>query len=179
DAYASGNTTIDPDLAYRFATGHTVLHPMLSTRTRLARPLDFLVVADHSDFLGAQVFIPRDDSRLAGTAEGRRLQGFVRSSPGAVVSLMLGGSTDLTRQEALDAYRPIMKKPWLEEIAAAERHNEPGVFTAFAGWEWTSHEGNRNLHRVVFSPAPAEALRSFFPFSSLDSQKPEDLWAWL
>jgi hypothetical protein len=178
DAYASGDATIDPEGAYRFAKGAPVIHPVLGTRTRISRPLDFLVVADHSDFLGAQVFGPRPDPRMS-SPESRRFQEFVGSAPGAIFALMLGGAEGWTRDSALDAYRPVMKEPWLEEIAAAERHNEPGVFTAFAGWEWTSHIDNRNQHRVVFTPAPADALRTFFPYSSLDSQDPEDLWAWL
>jgi hypothetical protein len=178
DAYASGDATIDPDGAYRFAKGEPVIHPTLGTRTRISRPLDFLVVADHSDFLGAQVFGPRPDPRMA-SIESRRFQAFVGSAPGAIFALMLGGAEGWTRQGALDAYRPVMMEPWLTEIEAAERHNEPGVFTAFAGWEWTSHIDNRNQHRVVFTPAPADALRSFFPYSSLDSQHPEDLWTWL
>ena len=68
-----------------------------------------------------------------------------------------------------------MRSNWLYLAMRSERHNEPGVFSAFAGWEWTARAESRNLHRVVFSPAPAEALRSFFPFSSLDSERPEDL----
>jgi hypothetical protein len=79
----------------------------------------------------------------------------------------------------LSIYAPVAKLPWLDEIDAAERHNEPGVFTAFAGWEWSSHANSENLHRVVFSPSNADVLRSFFPYSNLDSVRPEDLWAWL
>lgn len=178
DAYSAGNTTVDPDGAYRFAKGDLVLHPTLKTRMRIDRPLDFLVVADHSDFLGAQLFIPREDPRMD-NPESRELQAFVAAAPGNIFALMLGTNTEWSRERALDAYRPVMREPWLESVAAAEAHNEPGVFTTFAGWEWTSHISNRNQHRVVFTPAPAETLRSFFPYSSLDSQDPEDLWAWL
>ena len=53
------------------------------------------------------------------------------------------------------------------------------MFTAFAGWEWSWNPENRNLHRVVFSPSPPAALGELFPFSNLDSEPPEDLWAWL
>ena len=179
DAYSSGNTTVDPDGAYRYAKGEPVIHPVLNTRVRIERPLDCLVVADHSDFLGAQVFAPREDARMD-TPEGRAFQAFVAAAPGAIFGVMVGGENAVyTRETALEAYRPVMVEPWLEEIRAAEAHNEPGVFTAFAGWEWTSHIDNRNQHRVVFTPASADQLRSFFPYSSLDSQNPEDLWAWL
>jgi len=64
-------------------------------------------------------------------------------------------------------------------VDAAERNNEPGKFTAFAGWEWSSAPDWKNLHRVIFSPSDAATLKKFIPFSSYESQKPEDLWQWL
>ena len=64
---------------------------------------------------------------------------------------------------------------WRSIQAAAERHNDPGTFTTFIGYEYTSSR-NGNLHRNVFyrgSEAPP------LPFSRLDSLNPEDLWAWM
>ncbi|MCC6202026.1 MAG: DUF3604 domain-containing protein [Gammaproteobacteria bacterium] len=179
DSYGTGNTLIDPEQAYRYAKGMPVLHPTLRTRIRITRPLDFLVVADHSDFLGLQIFAQRDDPRLTGTEVGRRLHAIARENPSVFFRLLFSPNPEISQDAMLEAYRPLMVQPWLDEIDAAERHNEPGRFTAFAGWEWTSHRDNRNLHRVIFSAAPAESLRAFFPYSSLDSTVPEDLWAWL
>jgi hypothetical protein len=93
--------------------------------------------------------------------------------------MIFGGNPEFSPEQLMDTYKPIMMQPWLDEIAAAEKHNEPGVFTAIAGWEWSSHKESRNLHRVVFSAASAGQLRRFFPYSNLDSERPEDLWAWL
>lgn len=179
DAYATGNTTLGPDEAYRFAKGGPVVHPVTGDRMRIARPLDFLVVADHSDFLGMQKYMRRDDSRVTATPEGKRLQQLVTEDPGAVFRVLVTGTGEFTVEQLLAIYEPIAHQPWHDEIDAAERHNEPGVFTAFAGWEWTSHTENRNQHRVVFSPSGPEVLRSFFPYSKFDSERPEDLWAWL
>ena len=64
-------------------------------------------------------------------------------------------------------------------VEITERHNIPGRFTSFIGWEWTSTPGGKNLHRVVFMPEGGEVASKFIPYSSFDSAKPEDLWAWL
>lgn len=179
DAYGSGNLFIDPEQAFRFARGQPVMHPTLRSRVQITRPLDFLVVADHSDFLGIQVYLQKDDPRLTSTERGRRLRELTLENPNAVFRMVIAGNQEFTRQQLIETYAPIAMQPWLDAIAAAEKHNEPGVFTAISGWEWSSHRENRNLHRVIFSDAPAEKLRSFMPFSNLESDRPEDLWAWL
>ena len=179
DGYASGNTTLGPAEAYRYAKGEPVVDPVTGARRRIVRPLDFLVVADHSDYLGLQKYMQMDDPRLTATPEGRRLRQLAAENPGAVFRMIFGRGAEFSREQLLSIYEPIARQPWYDEIAAAERYNEPGVFTAFAGWEWSSHADNRNLHRVVFSPAEPDALRAFFPYSNLDSVRPEDLWAWL
>jgi hypothetical protein len=180
DGYASGNTTLGPAEAYRFASGEPVIHPVNNARVRIARPLDFLVVADHSDYLGLQKYMQVDDPRLTATPEGRRLRQLAIDNPAAVFRMAIGqGNAEFSREQLVAIFAPIARQPWYDEIDAAERYNKPGVFTAFAGWEWSSHANNRNLHRVVFSPAGPDALKSFFPYSNLDSVRPEDLWAWL
>jgi hypothetical protein len=179
DGYGSGNTTLGPEEAYRYASGDPVLHPVIATRMQILRPLDFLVVADHSDYLGLQKYMQMEDPRLTATEKGQRLQQMARDDPASVFRLIFGNNPEFSLADLTAIYAPIAKQPWLEEIAAAERHNAPGVFTAFAGWEWSSHAESINLHRVVFSPSPPEVLEAFFPYSNLDSVRPEDLWAWL
>ena len=179
DAYSGGNYTADPDQAYRYAKGMPVIHPITRARVQIPRPLDFLVVADHSDYLGLQVYLEKDDPRLTSSVNGRRLQQMVREDPTSIFRLIFAVNGELTRDDLIEAYEPVKQQPWLDEIVAAENHNEPGIFTAFAGWVWSSHEQNRNLHRVVFSPSSPDQLASFFPFSNLESTRPEDLWQWL
>jgi len=179
DAYGSGNTPLGPDEAYRYARGLPVVHPITNARMRISRPLDFLVVADHSDYLGLQKYMQSDDPRLTATDKGRALQRLARDDPAAVFRLIFGGNPEFSREDLIDIYQPIALQPWFDEIDAAERHNRPGEFTAFAGWEWSSHANSVNLHRVVFSPSPPQILRAFFPYSNLDSVRPEDLWDWL
>lgn len=179
DGYGSGNLEIDPDMAYRFAKGQPILHPVTNARLHIPRALDFLVVADHSDYLGLQVYLQKDDPRLTDNPRGQRLREMALADPASVFRLIFNTNAEFTGEQLLETYKPIQMEPWLDEIRAAERHNEPGVFTAIAGWEWSSHDENRNLHRVVFSPAGPDKLSSFFPYSNLDSTRPEDLWAWL
>jgi hypothetical protein len=64
-------------------------------------------------------------------------------------------------------------------MAAADRHNDPGTFTAFMGWEWSSTPGGANLHRVVVMRDGQSVGEQFQPYTSLDSDRPEDLWRWL
>jgi hypothetical protein len=64
-------------------------------------------------------------------------------------------------------------------IENAERYNQPGVFTTFIGYEWTSGPGSNNLHRNVIFRDGADRTRQVVPFSALDSDDPEDLWNYL
>ena len=65
---------------------------------------------------------------------------------------------------------------WQETIGSAERNNDPGKFTTFIAYEFTSQPNMRNLHRcVIFAGDNVPAM----PFSALNSQNPEDLWRWL
>ena len=178
DGYVAGPNAIQPEQAYRYARGLPVIHPTIKNRVRIKRPLDFLVVTDHADYAGLQVMLNRGEPGLVGSDTGKRIADMFKANPGSVAALTRGvGQVSEAQMKA--AYKPVANVTWLETIAAAERNNIPGKFTAFAGWEYSPTPDGRNLHRNVFSPAPAETLRKFAPFSSLDSLRPEDLWAWL
>jgi hypothetical protein len=71
----------------------------------------------------------------------------------------------------------IRQTSWDQQVAAAERHNVPGTFTALIGWEWSSTPNMRNLHRVVLTDANGTRARKFLPFSYYQSGRPEDLWS--
>jgi len=71
----------------------------------------------------------------------------------------------------------IMKSIWEKIIETADKHNQPGKFTTFPAFEWTSNPNNRNLHRVVLFQNSDNLPK--LPYSSLNSEKPEDLWAWM
>jgi hypothetical protein len=71
------------------------------------------------------------------------------------------------------------KVAWDDIVDSTERHNEPGVFTAMLGWEWSSIPMGANLHRIVITPDGPEKTKRFLPYGSDQSQYPEDLWEWL
>ncbi len=173
DAFIFGTTT-DPNDSYEFAKGAAIAHPA-GFEMKLDRPLDFQAVTDHGMYLGMLPGMTEPDSpaydhpeaegvRAAETADERRAR-FVGMSP------YLRG--DPGTEEHLDM--DVVRGAWEEIIAAAEKHNDPGQFTTFIAYEFTSAGGDRdNLHRnVIFRGSAAPAS----PFSRLDSSNPEDLWA--
>ena len=77
---------------------------------------------------------------------------------------------------------PAYRSAWRETIKAAEEANEPGRFTAFIGYEWTSNAGGNNLHRNVIwrdGGAKASLVEPFTTLPPLGSPNPRDLWKWM
>ncbi len=185
DAGAFG-ATLRPVDAYRFARGEEVTSST-GQLAKLSRPLDFLVVADHSDNMG---FFPRlssgEPSMLADPT-GRRWYDMVQEGGQAGVAAaveIIQALTGNSFPEALaalpgsDAYR----SAWEETIDAAEAYNDPGTFTAFIGYEWTSTDGGYNLHRVVVYRDDATRASMMEPYTTLSpfgTPDPVDLWNWM
>jgi hypothetical protein len=180
DAFLMQNRTADPDTAYRFAKGLPVVHPFHRARIQIGTPLDFLVVSDHAEFMGVVPKILQGDPLVTGTPTGRRYAELARAGKEievfgdliAQVNGVIPPNPDLNSPE-------ISRTVWGEIMDAADRHNEPGRFTAFMGWEWSSTPNGANLHRVVLLREGRETGEQFIPFSSLNSFDPEDLWKWL
>ncbi|NCF20593.1 MAG: DUF3604 domain-containing protein [Haliea sp.] len=201
DAYANGNLTAGPDVAYRYARGMPVLHPYHRARVQIGTPLDFLVVSDHAEFLGGIRSIHRngvDTSDLGiidtikayvahyvltdaiDSGEGRRL--FVSMLPDPALTPRedaQAASMQNSDVSMLPLPPEIEIDAWKSITDYADEHYEPGVFTALVGWEWSSIPGGANLHRVVVSDSSGKLAQSYDPFGSDNSPYPEDLWAWL
>ena len=177
DAFSTGNISADPDTAYRFAKGLPVLHPSLRTRVRILRPLDFLVVSDHAELMSLQTELLKGNTLMLATEWGKRLRAELQTN----VRRSVMNFKPEERQEVIKQLFSIeiRQGTWAAQVDAAERYNEPGKFTAFAGWEWSSAPNWKNLHRVIFTPSDAATAKKFIPFSSYESDKPEDLWKWL
>jgi hypothetical protein len=172
DAATIGTRTT-PDDAYRFAKGEPI-ESFGNTIQRKA-PLDFLAVTDHSEYLGVIRMLADPNSSLSKTPWAAGV-----NSPDTQVRL----KTFQDIIKTLTSGKPIpelveqstLRSNWQAEIEAAERHYQPGKFTTFIGYEWTSMPDNQNLHRNILfrgSKVPPQ------PFSSMDSFKPEDLWTYL
>ncbi|WP_240554864.1 DUF3604 domain-containing protein [Oceanicoccus sagamiensis] len=199
DAYTNGNLTADPNTAYRYARGLPVLHPYHQAKVKIETPLDFLVVTDHAELLGVIRTIHRDgvdytglgliDSLKAWVSEmvlryaidsgdGRSL--FSASLPEAKDAREAAGDASFSDTvSVIPEMMSTQRDTWQDITNMADQHNEPGVFSALIGWEWSPLPGGSNLHRVVITDGDAESAQRYQPFSLYDSQYPEDLWAWL
>jgi hypothetical protein len=142
---------------------------------QISRPLDFFVVSDHAERYRYQVNFRDANPLLADLPGFVAAQAMARENP----RLGMGPAPDLDPALLEAALSDEVKAyGWGLAVDAAERNNQPGVFTTFAGWEWTRNDGG-NQHRIVFTPEGPEATKAFIPFSADDGPNPEDLWAWL
>ena len=175
DAGMIGNF-VGPDDAFRFARGETV-RASAGERARLVRPLDFLVVADHAENLGLAPLIAESNPDLLRNPWGKQIHDLVKSGD-------LWGAYAFWGAEMAKGVDPLddddlVRTIWNRIVDSAERFNEPGVFTALHGFEWTSSYEANNLHRVVIFRDEADKVRDLVPFSNYDSSDPEDLWRWM
>ena len=200
DAFIFG-TTASPDDAYRYAKGGSIKHP-LGFDMQLDDPLDFYAITDHAAWLGMIRAYADPDSKpgqldfasdLHGLNDPENLNTntFVRRA-GLFANLLTGELVKPSRNplKILGAYlqedtiygtgayhRETHQSAWRDVAEAAERHNDPGEFTTFIAYEFTSSgPGQSNLHRnVIFKDSRAPIQ----PFSIVDSRNPEDLWDWM
>ncbi len=162
DAGAFG-ARLGPREAYRFARGEEIMASS-GQPAKLSRPLDFLVVSDHSDNMGFFPDFFAGKPELLADPQGRKWYDMIKSGQGAAAALEIIMSfsqgtfpKDLEYLPGTRAY----KAAWQDTIAAAEEYNEPGRFTAFIGYEWTSNTGGNNLHRnVIFRDNGTRRARS-------------------
>ena len=182
DAGAFG-ARLTPRDAYRFARGEE-LRSNSGQPVKLSRPLDFLVVADHSDGMGFFPLLMNGDPTLLATEQGRRWYDQIKGGQGAEAALDIIRSFGQAKLPdgfplpGTKAYR----SAWQETIKAAEAYNDPGRFTAFIGFEWTSNTGGNNLHRnIIFRAdgAKASLVEPYTTLKPLGSDNPVDLWQWM
>ncbi len=189
DGYAFG-TLATPYDAYRFAKGEAIANPA-GFNMQLSRPMDFYAVTDHAMFLGL-VKAAADTSTAFSKNEFsepyhdlnapenmgaglfsilNRLSTFSTFLPNAIGQIASG---DLDREEVLD----VVRSAWSDSIDAADQFNDPGRFTTFAAYEYTSSTPDMgNLHRNVVFKGTDQLPRE--PFSRFHSANPEDLWQWM
>jgi hypothetical protein len=183
DAGAFG-CRLGPSDAYRFAKGEEVTASS-GQPAKLSRPLDFLVVSDHSDNMGFFPDLLAGKPNIMGDPTGRKWHDMILGGQGAdaAIEIIVAFSQGKFPKPLLyspesDSYR----SAWEETIKAAEQANEPGRFTAFIGYEWTSNTGGNNLHRnVIFRDNGNKALQ-VVPYTVLKpfgSDDPRDLWKWM
>ena len=173
---------LGPDAAYRFARGQEVTSST-GQPVRLRRPLDFIVVADHGNNMGAQITRERvkREPDFAKSKIGRLwnlAQQALLDTPGVDTERLLKGSLHPGNRRDLAVRHPGFRRSiWEHTIELAERHNTPGRFTTFLGYEWTSSLSA--MHRVVVFRDGADRVQRVLPFTSWDSPVPRELWRYL
>jgi hypothetical protein len=150
----------------------------------LSRPLDWLVVADHSDSMGFFPKLASGDPAMLADPTGKRWYDMIQNGQGAQAAFeVIQAVSDNTFPAAL-AINPgtkAYKSVWRDQIAAAEEYNEPGRFTALIGYEWTS-QAAYNIHRNVIYRDGGDLARMVEPFTvtePLGSPRETDLWKWM
>jgi hypothetical protein len=183
DAGAFGNRLgLDP--AYKFARGEQV-ESTNAGPARLSRPLDFLVVADHSDNMGFFPDLIAGAPFILADPTGKDWYDRIKAGKGPGVAIELIGLFSQDKFPPALTYTPDSapyKAAWDKTVAAAERYNQPGVFTAFIGYEWTSLIHGNNLHRVVVYRDGGDKGGQMVPYTTIAPQgstNPRDLWKWL
>jgi hypothetical protein len=177
DAYLFGNHLTGPEAAYQFFTGQAIKHP-LGYDIKIATPLDWAGVTDHSEYVGV-------------TKEANTPGSAISKMPAAQPMIVKDWNDQAEVQKAFMYLVSLTSKPpikefmspevagtiWKKNVAIAEQYNKPGKFTAFCSYEYTSQYDFRNLHRNIFFRDCTHVAD--MPYSMLDSWHPEDLWNWM
>jgi len=169
---------VDLDQAFRFARGEEIVTSS-GQRAQLNRPLDFLVVSDHAEYLGLAGLIATGNPELLATDVGQEWYEAMQKGGDAawskVVLMMEDFSTGTPRFRNAKLERSV----WDQVVDTASKYNEPGAFTAFNGYEWSSLANGNNLHRVVVFRDGPDRVKQIIPFSAFDNQDPEGLWGFM
>jgi hypothetical protein len=183
DAGAFGNR-LGLDEAYRFARGEEVVCST-GIAARLSRPLDWLVVADHSDNMGFFLDLYAGEPHLLAHPQARDWHERIKAGDGVAVAyelISLFANGQFPKELTYTPDSAPYKSTWQDMIEAAERFNEPGRFTAFIGYEWTSLVTGNNMHRVVVFRDGGSRASQTLPYTTyrpLGSENPRDLWKWM
>lgn len=182
DAWTYG-TKLMPADAYKFGRGDTVMVPAAQVAreqgitgdkevpAKRAWPLDFMAVTDHSELVGTLLALDDPESEFAQSEAGKKILADPPLAQRWYVGERRGGPP--VPPQMKDVAR--MRDAWERTVRAANDFNDPGKFTTFIAYEWSSLKDGKNLHRnVIFN-----AARVPLPFDATQSQRPEDLWTYL
>ena len=182
DAGAFG-ARLSPRDAYHFAKGNQITSST-GQPVKLSRPLDFLVVADHSDNMGFFPDLLAGKPAIMADPQGRTWHDMIVGGQGAQAAMEIISAFSQDKFPPALMYTPDSapyRSAWAETIKAAEEANDPGRFTAFIGYEWTSNTGGNNLHRNVVFRDNGDKASQVVPYTvyAPGSDNPRDLWKWM
>ncbi len=183
DAFGFG-VRLGPEEALRFARGEEVTSTG-GLKAKLERPLDFLVITDHSEGLGATKALYDAPRLLIRDPQLLRWHDLMHEGPAGslqATSELLDARAhnrlpaELNNDEkAAERTRSI----WNDHLATVERYNEPGKFTAFHGFEYTLMDGGNNLHRNVIFRDGEDKVTTVLPATPGLMVTPDALWDYM
>jgi hypothetical protein len=175
DAYVFGNTVTGPEDAYKYALGQPIKHPG-GYMVQLKHPLDFEAVTDHAEYVGTVRLANDPSSALSKLPIADKLK--VQSKDDIQKIYLFIGASLLKNEPIKELTDPqVAGSVWKQTVAIADKYYQPGKFTTFAAYEWTSTPNNSNMHRNVIFKDTKKVPE--VPYSSIDSTHPEDLWSWM
>lgn len=165
---------LGPDDAYRVSRGEEVTSHD-GWKVKLIRPLDFIVLSDHSENLGLADFIRRSDPIILANPIGKKWHDLNKAGKGydAFLEWLRSDKKDLINDPRMT------EAVWSKVVANADNYYQPGVFTTFHSFEWTSMPDGNNLHRVVIFRDDGKKTSQILPYTMYDSVDPEGLWEYL
>jgi len=181
-----GGTRLMPRDAYRFARGEQVTSNT-GQQVKLRTPFDFFMITDHSDGMGAITDMIAGKPNILADPDGKKFHeafsaGGEQAQAAAIELTRQFAQGELSAALNYQPGNPAYKRIWDDIMQAAEEFNDPGRFTTFIAFEWTSLEKGNNLHRnVIFRDGP-ERAGQIVPYTTtppLGSRDPRDLWQWL
>ena len=180
DAGAFG-ARLSPEDALRFARGEEITSSS-GQPVRLDRPLDFIVIADHSDGMGVIQEMRAGNPLVLNDPMGKRWTDMMKAGgkQGLQAAMEMIDAQSNNRLPDYVKNKDIAMSVWQKNTAIQEKYNEPGRFTTLIGYEWTSnYGGGDNLHRNVIFRDNKDKADAMVPYTTFDSENPEDLWKWM
>ncbi len=174
-------TTLSPEDALRFARGEQV-NSTFDVPAKLSRPLDWVVMTDHSDSLGFTAEVRGGSPELMEDPLLKKWNtemnaGLDRAFLAAMEAIEMQGEGTLPD---ISKDKDFLQDTWVKYTEIIERYNEPGRFTAFIGYEWTPNpsQGN-NLHRNLVYRDGKDFADQVTPYTTFESNDVENLWKWM
>ena len=164
--------------AFRFARGEEIV-TSTGQRAKLNRPLDFLVVSDHAEYLGIADLLNTGNPELLATEVGQEWYQAMQEGGAAGWQASIDIALDLRSGKPRFRDPKVERSVWERVVDTASEYNQPGTFTAFNGYEYSSTPDGNNLHRVVVFRDGPDRVKQIIPFGTFDSVDPEGLWAFM
>jgi hypothetical protein len=179
---------LDHDDAYQFARGEEVTSST-GLKVKLSRPLDWIVVTDHSDMMGFATDVQKGASNILAEEKGRYwAESFAKGGQEAgkaafdLIQTFTAGNIPEQMLKDYSPGSPVYNNVWNYITETADKYNDPGVFTTLIGFEWTSVPKGFNLHRNVILRDDKYRAQQVVPMTTqppIGSTDPLDLYKWL